>query len=133
MKVCLDTSFIIDVFREKIEAISKMEELEAVNAEFILSTIALFEIYFGYFVKPKLKNFEAIKTLLELRNLKISTLNKEIAIQAARIQADLQRQGLLNQVPDLLIGVTALQEDAIMLTRDIDDFKNIPGLVVQTW
>jgi predicted nucleic acid-binding protein len=40
------------------------------------------------------------------------------------------------KIPDALVAATALVNDLILLTRNVNDFKNIPGLQVEnpwTW
>ena len=34
---------------------------------------------------------------------------------------------------DLLIGCTAVAEDMIMVTENVDDFKNIQGIRIENW
>lgn len=34
---------------------------------------------------------------------------------------------------DLLIGVTALQENLIVVTGNVDHFERIPGLKIENW
>ncbi|MHA2273182.1 MAG: type II toxin-antitoxin system VapC family toxin [Candidatus Hodarchaeales archaeon] len=130
-KVCVDTTFIIDLLHSKAEATLKLQELEEARAELLISTLSIFEAYVGCFLRPKQQHFDSMKAILS--TVRIVPLDSRTAFRAAEVQATLTRQGLPNAVIDLLIGATALQEDAIMVTRNSDDFKNIPGLVVDAY
>jgi len=133
MKHCLDSCFLIDILDEEPKAILKLKELEETNTEFIVPTLVVFETAIGCFIEPRKNRFSVFKRLLNSKNIQVKSFEEKLAITAAKIQADLHKLGLLNPVLDLLIAVTALQEDAVLLTKNVDHFENIPGLTIQTW
>jgi tRNA(fMet)-specific endonuclease VapC len=131
MRVCLDSCFIIDILHNEPEAALKLKELEAENAALLVSAVAVYECYVGCFHRPKPNHLESLHGLL--KTLRVIPLDTKIAIAAAKAQGELLQQGMPSKIIDLLIGISAIQEDAIILTRDTDDFQKIPGLTVQSW
>lgn len=60
----------------------------------------------------------------------ILPLSVEVARRFARTTADLMRRGrrVRSRVLDLSIAATALEHDLTLVTRNVDDYKDIPGL-----
>jgi tRNA(fMet)-specific endonuclease VapC len=56
--------------------------------------------------------------------------NKEISLLWAKVQAHAKRVGRPISVGDSWIAATALAYDAPLITHDVNDFKNVPGLTV---
>jgi tRNA(fMet)-specific endonuclease VapC len=52
---------------------------------------------------------------------------------AVRILENLQRQRLRVGTMDLKIAAICLAHDALLLTRNLGDFENVPGLRVENW
>ena len=55
-----------------------------------------------------------------------------IARPAARIDGEAKRDGAVIPFQDLIIGVTALEFDYAVVTRNVRHFEMIPNLVVKT-
>jgi predicted nucleic acid-binding protein len=56
--------------------------------------------------------------------------NEEISLLWAKVQAHAKRIGRPISVSDSWIAATALAYDAPLVTHDLNDFKNVPGLTV---
>jgi predicted nucleic acid-binding protein len=55
----------------------------------------------------------------------------EVAVSSAVIQAAIQlRKQVKIKVPDAIIAAPAIVEWASLVTRNVSDFKNVPGLTV---
>lgn len=55
------------------------------------------------------------------------------ATVAARIRAELERAGTPIGPLDTLIAGTALRHGAILVTRNLEEFRRIEGLAVEDW
>lgn len=50
-----------------------------------------------------------------------------------RIRAHLEQAGKTIGRNDLLIAATALANDAVLVTGNVDEFKRVPGLSIESW
>ena len=50
-----------------------------------------------------------------------------------REKARLRLAGTQTGDYDLLIGCTSVEEDMVMVTENVDDFKNIQGIRIENW
>ena len=57
-------------------------------------------------------------------------VNEEISLLWAKVQAHAKRIGRPISVGDSWIAATALAYDVPLVTHDLNDFKNVPGLTV---
>ncbi len=98
---------------------------------FSVAVPALTEMLFGLYTTPRAK-----QNLLEWMNLRIIfnyyEIDQEIAERAASLQFDLLRHGWQLSTVDALIATIALRYNLILLTTD-QDFRSVPGLVVENW
>jgi len=56
-----------------------------------------------------------------------------IALQAADFKALLHRKGPTASTSDCLIAATALVHDWVLVTRNTEHFKQMPGLQLENW
>ncbi len=112
----MDSNVVIDYFGNKlpVKATSFIDNLPAV-----ISVITRIEILGWYNATPeqlhKLKNFVEQSVVYSLT---------EVVIQ----QTISLRQKHHIKLPDAIVAATALTENKTLLTRNLNDFKNIPGL-----
>jgi len=57
-------------------------------------------------------------------------VSASVALRAGRIDGESQARGLKIPLPDLLIGITALELGYNVGTRNLRHFKQVPGLSV---
>jgi tRNA(fMet)-specific endonuclease VapC len=60
-------------------------------------------------------------------------LTTEIVEESSKVQAQMQRRGQTPGINDLYIAATALTLKLALVTRNIEDFKRIPSLKVETY
>jgi tRNA(fMet)-specific endonuclease VapC len=60
-------------------------------------------------------------------------LTDDIIVQAADLYALLYQEGQLISDADILIAATALQHNLVMVTENVDHFRRIPGLSIESW
>ncbi len=94
-----------------------------------ISVITFVEIYEGTerSVSPRQeeRSFRAF-----LRATRVLPVNRPVARRAATVRVQLRSQGrsVRNRALDLLIAATALQHNLTLVSRNTDDYRDIPGL-----
>jgi len=68
-----------------------------------------------------------------LAEMLIVPVDHTIAKHCGQLRANLSARGVHIPFPDLLIGVTALQNNFTLVTHNIRHFAMIPNLRVQDW
>jgi tRNA(fMet)-specific endonuclease VapC len=62
-------------------------------------------------------------------NLPVLNFDELAAVQFSKLQRGRVRLGSM----DLKIAAIALSQDALLLSRNLKDFRQVPGLLVQDW
>ena len=60
-------------------------------------------------------------------------LTDDIIVQAADLYALLHQEGQLISDADILIAATALKHNLVMVTENVNHFRRIPGLSIESW
>ncbi len=126
--ICLDTNILVDLLRNKSDAVKWVEENESNN---ILATtiINVFELYSGAYKAHDSENkILAVKKLVG--KLKILYFNDNGAEEAGRLNAQLESKGASLEKRDLFIGAIALLEGFALKTDNKKHFLRIVGLKV---
>lgn len=129
---CLDTNFLIDLLRGDPEAQRKMSALE--DGKTIIATTAMnvCELYKGAYKSERVKeNTVAAEQIL--KNLVIYNFDSAAAKEAAKITEELRKNGQPIGAMDALVAGTAIANNETLLTRDIEHYKRIRKLRVETW
>ena len=131
----LDTSFCVDLFRErnKSENGPASRKLEEVGGSILyLSMFSLCELRAGAELSLN-ANFELRKVEYFLEYVSLIYPDSAFPIVYGETEALLRKKGTPIPVMDLLIGCTAKLAGMPLLTRDINHFERIPGLVVESY
>lgn len=128
MKV-LDSDLIISSLRGRSDALEKVKHLEQTDA-LVLTSLTEYEIMLGaYFGKEdtiaKTEDFISRYTVLPL--------DANSAKRAAKIRAELMKQGSDLDDIDVLIAAITLEYDATLVTRNKTHFARIDKLSVEEW
>ena len=132
--ILLDTTFLIDLLREKKNAISKAIELTTRDK---LSTtyINIYELLIGvYSIKDtdKEKKLQDVEKLME--KLEVFTLEKESTINSAKIGGDLILKGqVIGDTDNMIIGIALTNGITTIVTRDMKHYKKIKEIKVETY
>lgn len=129
-----DTSFIIDLFEHRENALAKALEVDQSTASKNISSITVHEVLRGIYY---LYEGEKLTEKLKLTELALSKFNNipythRIAKNAAKIDADLAKRGEMITFPDVVIAATALTYDLALVTKD-EHFKRIEGLKLEEY
>lgn len=113
--ILLDTNILIGIINNDIVA-SRLPTADSV----FVSAITVMELY----ALAGLSKTETDEITILLSSLKVVPVSEGIAKQAGELARTRPRRGK----PDLLIAASAMHLGAILITQNIRDFKNIPGL-----
>ena len=124
MKSLLDTNIIIDAVGGCDPAMIALEQ--AVSSEWVgYSAITRIEL-FGY---PDLTSEEERALTGVVGEFDEVAVTREIVDRAIQI-----RKSIRTKVPDAIIAATALEMNAVLITRNENDFKAIEGLtLINPW
>ncbi len=127
--VCLDTSFLIDLFRGAKPAVQRMLELEADDEPVTVAAPTVMEFATGAYLaespreRKQLRDFLASATVLPL--------DRDSAVLAGQINASLIKGGEAIGDMDVLIGAIATAHEERLVTRNAKHFSRIPGLAIE--
>ena len=128
----MDTDFLVALLRNKPEAAKKAEEYDSLNAEVSTTSMNAFEIYLGAFrSKDAVKNVKQADDLLNSINTLALTL--ESSRRSSEILSELLRTGTPIGLRDAIIAGIALVGGCTLVTRNMEHFKRITGLSIETW
>lgn len=71
--------------------------------------------------------------MTEVSGLPLYEYTLECAEVHAQIRADCRKKGKTLGFADSQIASIALVNDAVLVTRNVDDFKDIDGLMIENW
>ena len=124
---CLDSSFLIDYF-DRSQAVEAFLN-EHADAPFGAATVTFHEVLFG---QGKHAGVPVQEVAAKLDWVEPLPFTHGAALRAAEIRRTLKGQGDPIGIQDALIGATALEHGATVITRD-DDFERVPGLGVERY
>lgn len=128
--ICLDTTFLVDLWRDKDVAEAGPRKLLAKHAgeDFVVPAHAAGEFLEG---GASISERRLDDSLRFLRLFRVGETGVETALRYARVVAALRRSDALRgrSKPDLWIAAWAIEHDAPLATRDAG-FGKVPGLEV---
>ena len=134
MGLVLDSSALIAAEREKRPVSELLTSLESehLEAEFLLSSITVMELEHGWHRANTSETASRRRRYLNevFAVIPVEPFTREMAVLAAKIDADTKKVGIAIATADLLIGVTALHYGYGIGTRNVRHFGTIPGLNV---
>jgi tRNA(fMet)-specific endonuclease VapC len=122
-RICIDTSILIDYFRKKNKKKSFFFQL-AGRFDFAISVITKLEILNGSDKEQKHFWNQLFK------RIHIIPLGEKEVEAASEIIKKLKSQNKIIDLPDILIGATALTNNLELATLNIDHFERIEGLKI---
>ena len=127
VRTIIDTDILIDLLRDKKEAINFIAQLECQNLTLCTTAINIFELHHGaHKSKEPEKNLQAVSKLL--RRLVILPLSYRSAQRAGHLYAELEKKGQAIGIRDTLIAAIALTRECTVATRNIGHFSKIYGV-----
>lgn len=128
----VDTTFLIDLSKNKADAVKKSLELDE-EPKVFCTEISVYEIILGVYA---IKNIDYNKRLQKLEsmfnNFHILTLDHNSAIKAGEIAGELIKTGKTISDADCMIAGIALSNNIItIITKDKEHFTRIKGIKVE--
>jgi len=132
-----DTSFLIDLVNGDTDALRKAEEVDAEALFKAISIVTAHEylrgVYYLYMHDKELLKSKLERAEAELARFEILPYTYEIAKSAAEIDAALALEGKSISLSDVIIAATTRQYKLTLVTRNIEHFKRIPKLNIETY
>ncbi|MFH1053126.1 MAG: PIN domain-containing protein [Candidatus Woesearchaeota archaeon] len=127
MKLILDSSFIIDLLNNKIDAVKKSKEIE--EKEIIMTTsISVFETLKRIRPESEIKNTKDF-----FKGIIVLELNKNSGLIAGDISRELLERGKEIDSEDCMIAGIAIINNETVLTKNVKHFNRIKGLKVESY
>ncbi|MDP6156340.1 MAG: type II toxin-antitoxin system VapC family toxin [Candidatus Thermoplasmatota archaeon] len=134
--VCLDTTFIIDLMREKksgIKGPASLKLMELMDRKEVPKTsiITVSELYVGPYRVEDARELEKVERIVEemdVLNITIGTVKR-----FGKIVAKLYRAGKPIGVMDAFIAAIAVENGEELVSRNTKNFENVPGLRLETY
>ena len=129
MKYFLDTNIISYILNGNEKVKNRIEEILLNNDIISIPVFSYYEIKRGLLsvgASAKIERFNNFVRICELVDINISTFDI-----AAQIYAQLKQKGNLIEEADLFIGVSALENNAVLITNNANHLQRIPNLKIE--
>ena len=120
-RVLIDTSVLIAHLRGQI----RLHEKIADDEQLYISAITVYELEYGARRAGRASDLDALR-----RWFTILPFDEAAARKAAEVQAKLVRKNKRIGDRDVLIAGTALVHDLALMTRNVREYRRVPGLRV---
>ncbi len=117
--ILLDTNILIEILKDNQSTIKKVQSF---NSPLAISSITVMELFYGALNKTEVRKLEKFVALFE-----IIDIDEAISKQSIILIKTYAKSHNLN-IPDALIGSTALVLDIPLFTYNLKDFRFIDGL-----
>ena len=127
MPYLIDTDWVIDLLASVPEAIQLLDRLA--QDGIAISIITYMEAYQGVERSPHPEEAQNKLSAL-LNSLPVVSLSPAVAQRCARLRETLRKQGkrVNARSLDLIIAATALEYNLTLVTRNTEDYADVPGL-----
>ena len=126
---CLDTCFLIDLFRGDERAAQRMLELEDSSESMTVAAPSIMEFATGVYLAESAREREALEKFMSAAS--VLPLDGESALLAGRVNAQLIKAGESIGDLNILIGAISVTHGERLITRNIDHFRRIPDLALE--
>lgn len=127
--VLLDTCTCIELFRSNKNVLKKLNSIS--YKECYVSEIAVAELYLGA-EKSNRKDFEMFRINSFISRIKVLPISASI-LRFAKEKARLQKLGTPIEDFDLLIGVSAVENNLTLITDNIKHMERINEIEIENW
>ncbi|MEM2936059.1 MAG: type II toxin-antitoxin system VapC family toxin [Candidatus Bathyarchaeia archaeon] len=132
-----DTTYLIDLINGDEGAVKKAGEVDVEDTFKAISIVTAHEylrgVYHLHMHEKKLLESKLGRAEAELSRFEVIPYTYDIAKVAAKIDAILISEGISISLTDIIIAATALHYKLTLVTRNIDHFKRIPELNIETY
>lgn len=127
----LDTNICIYIINKQPEHVAnKLDELVKKGAMISISSVVLSELQYGIEKsKYKEKNQEKVNKLLS--KLDVIDYSSSCAYFYGKIRSELELKGSIIGNNDLFIASHAIEQNAILITNNVSEFKKVENLKIE--
>ncbi|MBD2293403.1 type II toxin-antitoxin system VapC family toxin [Anabaena sphaerica FACHB-251] len=126
----LDTNTLIYYFKGQGQVAQNLANISA--EEISIPTIVLFELQVGIAKSTSpAKRTQQLQQFLS--RVKVIPFDRDAALAAATIRAELEQQGTPIGQIDVLIAGTAIALQSTLVTHNVNEFSRVSGLVIVDW
>lgn len=128
----LDTAFLIDLIDGDEGAVAKLKELIDKRTPLTIASPTVFELFTGIeqYADPGEETERVHQILHQQPRWPFDDASAETA---GRIHGSLKKRGRPIGAVDAMIAGIAIQHNEAVLTRNVDEFKRVPGLRVESY
>ena len=126
-KYLLDTCTCIALIKGQSNVVEHIRQVGVDDCK--ISDITLAELYFGAYKSGKEEHFNDV---IEIMNL-FEQYNIDALRKYGEIRWHLESKGMKIGDMDMFIAATALEENLIIVTGNVEHFSRIPGLKIENW
>jgi predicted nucleic acid-binding protein len=130
MRLLLDTNIITFVLRERDSVLRRFTEALASDVPFVSSDVVDYEIRRYLVLKGANRQLERYEALS--RDWRVVSLTRHDWHAAAKLWAEIHRAGRSIEDRDLLIAISALKEQATVVTNNTRHFEGL-GIPLVDW
>ena len=130
MAYLIDSDWVIDHLANVPEATELFDELSEMG-RLAISIVTYMEVYEGILRSPEPARAEQqFQTFVSA--VPVLPFSPAVAVRCARLRHELRQTGkrVNNRALDLIIAATALEHDLTLVSRNRDDYKDIPDLTL---
>jgi len=135
VKYLLDTNIVSEPIVARPSS-SVLAKIKANSRALAISSVTWQEILYGMFLLPPGRRREQIEDYLFRRihpSLPIIGFDERAARWQAEERARLRRRGRHPAYPDSQIAAIAAVSDLVLVTRNLEDFRDFRGLQTENW
>ena len=126
----LDTNVCVAVLRGARGVQRKLQTLRPDDVG--VSSVTIYELQTGV-ERCRDPKVEGRKVVMFLQPLHVVDFDRDAAVQAALVRADLEKSGCVIGPYDLLLAGQALSLGVVLVTRNTGEFGRVQGLQVENW
>ena len=130
--VCVDTSFLVALLRRNPAAEEKLESYLQAEEPVTTTPVCACELFAGAY-KSKKRDNEVKRVKEFLSRMELLDFSAQACERFGKVRSELESKGTPLGDFDIMIASIALAHSQQVLTRDVDHFRKIPGLIVETW
>ena len=134
--VCLDSTFVIDILKGAEKAEELEENIDNRGEDIFIASPSIIEVVRGLYLKSNIKNLknnEKERTFKLINSLSVLDLDKNSAILAAKIEADLKNNGEIIDIEDVMIAAITINNNETLITRNKKHFERIKDLKIEAY
>lgn len=129
---CLETDFLIDILRQRPNAIEKLKQLEAKGETLCITPITATELFEGGSLVHREKEMEKIESVIH----SLQWLHYDViaAQKAGELLSKLSQYGQkIGDLDTITAGIALRHGQTTLLTKNQKHFEKIPGLKIVDW